>query len=39
MARSGIDRHNSRRDFLSGTDLTIAAGMRLSPSFALIPLH
>jgi hypothetical protein len=26
MARSGIDRHNSRRDYLSGTDLAIAAG-------------
>ena len=34
-----IGRHISRRDFLSGTALAIAAGMRLSPSFALIPLH
>jgi hypothetical protein len=25
MARSGIGRYNSRRDFLSGTDLAIAA--------------
>jgi len=43
MARSGIDRHNSRRDYLSGTDLAIAvrhaplAELRADPAALIAP--